>query len=74
MKLKYAPMWITKNEFGDIVCYHYSDKQRASNNAKLKYVVMDHDYFIGTVQLKNNFAIAVLDTEDQAIEYINNHD
>lgn len=72
MKLKYAPMWITKNSFGDIVCYHYSDSERAGSNAKLKYVVMDHDYFISTVQLQEKFAITVLDTEEQAINYINN--
>lgn len=72
MKLKYAPMWIVKNTFNDIECYHYSDKQRAGNNAKLKYVIMDYDYFIGTMQLQNKFAIKILDTEEQAINYINN--
>lgn len=71
MKLKYAPMWVTKNVFGDVECYHYSDKHRAGNSAELKYIVMDHDYFIGTVQLQDKFAIAVLDTEEQAINYIN---
>lgn len=59
-------MWETVNSTGDIVYYHYSDKQKAGEKATLKWVLMDSDYFIGTWQFKEHFAISVHDTEEEA--------
>lgn len=63
--MKYAPMWKDGNAY-----YHYSDKVRAGKNPVLKYVTMDKDYFIGTWQFKENFAIAIYNTEQEAEQAI----
>ena len=57
---KIAPLWMS----GDML-YHYSDNQRAIwyaeeqgrpvEDVKLVWVIMDADYFIGTVQRADEF-------------------
>ena len=59
-KKKIAPMWMS----GDML-YHYSDNQRAiwyaeergksEDDVSLVWVIMDADYFIGTVQRADAF-------------------
>lgn len=60
---KLAPMWHVND-----VLYHYSDKERADRmgEAKLVWVVMSSDYFIGTVQLEDNFKGNIFNTEEEA--------
>lgn len=65
-KYRIAPMW----EEGRDIYYHYSDKERAGDNPLLKWVVMDRNYFIGTVQNKENFAIEVFEKEEEALAFL----
>jgi len=67
MGKKVAPMWAVED-----VLFHYSDEERANRRgeAKLVWVVMDRDYFIGTEQFAMNFAHMIFDNEDDALDYI----
>lgn len=69
LDLRVAPMWEV-----DKALFHYGDKERAQNvfgkeNVKLKWAVMDEDYFIGTSQFKKNFAYGVYENEANALEH-----
>lgn len=71
MGKKVAPMWQV-NEMGEVVLYHYSDKVRAESQgeAKLVWVAMDSDYFIGTWQFAEDFAHGTFDSEEEAYQSI----
>jgi hypothetical protein len=66
---KIAPMW----QVGKLM-YHYSDEYRAKlkGSPKLVWVAMNKDYFIGTVQIAQQFANAVFEAENDAENYIKN--
>lgn len=64
-----APMWLVEDkEYKEWMLYHYSDEQRAKSkgDAKLKWVGVDNDYFIGTVQPARLFEGFIFDTEEEA--------
>lgn len=71
-----ARMWLVNAE-GNDVAYHYTDKERAKQYGEpsLVYVIMDDDYFIGTWQFvdKIDGLLAVVDTEDEAWEVLENY-
>ena len=74
-KKKIAPLWIS----GDML-YHYSDNQRAiwyaeDNNVpvddvKLVWVIMDADYFVGTVQRVDQFEGLIFVSEHGAEKHL----
>lgn len=68
IKLRYAPMW----KFGTVF-YHLNDRERIPGLPELKYVVMDKDYFIGTWQHEEHFAIASYDSKSEAESFITNY-
>ena len=75
-KKKIAPLWMS----GDML-YHYSDNQRAiwyaeDNNTpvddvKLVWVIMDADYFVGTVQRADQFEGMIFVSESGAEKHLN---
>lgn len=70
MNKRIVPLWEVSTAF-----YHYSDKERAEyhtgEKAKLKWVILDSDFFITTWQLKNQFDYVAFDTEAEAKSYLN---
>ena len=76
MKKKIAPLWLS----GDML-YHWSDNQRAiwyaeDNNipvdeVKIVWVIMDADYFVGTVQHADKFEGLIFVSESGAEKHLN---
>ncbi|MGM9929456.1 MAG: hypothetical protein ACI35P_16050 [Bacillus sp. (in: firmicutes)] len=69
-----VPMWVVVDPtYNETQLYHYSEEQRAKSlgAARLKWVVVASDYFVGTVQNPALFDCELFDTEEEALRAIN---